>query len=84
MYKAATSKVWLTGKPLEGLVYKDPETGNDMPTDASAYRPDPRDIFDGKKKYTAQLVFEEMLIDGEREDMIRMVTVGKHVFVKIR
>lgn len=84
MYKAETSRVWLSGKPLEAFVYKDPATQLPINTDASAYRPDPRDVLSLRKKYEAQLVFEPVLIDGKMEDMIRIITVGKHVFAKIR
>lgn len=84
MYRAETSKVWLSGKPLDAFVYADPQSRLDINTDASAYRPDPRNILAVGRKYTAQLVLERVLIDGKYEDLIRMINISGQLFAKIR
>lgn len=84
MYRARSSKVWVTGKPLEALVYTDVDTKLNIYTDASAYRPDPRSFLKIDKIYPAQLVFEEVLIDSKHEELIRMVNVDGKIYAKVR
>lgn len=84
MYRAHSSKVWVTGKPLEAVVYADPGTRLNIYTDASAYRPDLRTTLKPGKIYDAQLVFEDVLVDGKHEDLIRMISINGQIFAKVR
>lgn len=83
-YTAITSQVWLTLPSKGGFIYIDPDTKLSIITDASAYRPDPRETLKVNKKYTAQLVLEEVLIDKAYERVIRTVVVNGKTYMKIR
>lgn len=84
MYRAVTTKAWVTGPPLESFAYRDPSSSLNIYTDASAYRPDPRDILKRGKMYEAQVVFEPVLVDSIYEEVVRLVTINGQAYTKVR
>jgi len=77
-----TAKVWLDES---SFTYQTPFSAHEIPTDASAYRPDPRDVLAPGRTYNATITFQEQVDAlGDITFVIRRITVNDVVFAKIR
>lgn len=77
-------EVWLTGNPPFTVTY---EYLNEkpIPTDITAYRPDPRNYLSENKKYTALLIFDsENTFNGISTIILRRIKIDGKIFAKIR